>query len=126
MQDTPNAADLLQSVTAFLRNAAIPRLSGREAFDARVAANVLDIVERELRLAPDATAAERDSLRRLLGTDGTLEALNRQLCEAIAAGHIDLEMPGLAAHLWTVTLNKLAIDQPAYSSYRAALQAMEQ
>ncbi|MGN5476460.1 DUF6285 domain-containing protein [Cupriavidus basilensis] len=126
MQDSPNAIDLLQSVTAFLRNAAIPRLSGREAFDARVAANVLDIVERELRLAPDTAAAERDSLRQLLGTDGDLEALNRQLCEAIAAGHIDLETPGLATHLWTVTLNKLAIDQPAYSSYRAALQAMEQ
>ena len=126
MQDTPNAVDLLQSVTAFLRNAAIPKLSGREAFDARVAANVLDIVARELCLAPEASAAEHERLRRLLGTDGTLEALNRQLCEAIAAGHIGLDTPGLTRHLWTVTLNKLAIDQPAYSSYRAALQAMEQ
>ncbi len=126
MQDTPNAIDLLQSVAAFLRNAAIPKLSGREAFDARVAANVLDIVERELRRAPEANAAEHERLRRLLGADGALEALNLQLCEAIAAGHIGLYTPGLTEHLWTVTLNKLAIDQPAYSSYRAALQAMEQ
>ncbi len=34
---------------------------------------------------------------------------------------MDLATPGLADHLWTVTLDKLAVDQPTYAAYRAAL-----
>ncbi|MDQ0143806.1 DUF6285 domain-containing protein [Cupriavidus necator] len=125
MQDTPHAAELIDAVTAFLRDTAIPHLSGRAAFDARVAANVLDIVARELRLAPAAQSAERDRLRALLGSDGTLDALNQRLCEAIASGRCDAATPGLAAHLWAVTLAKLAVDQPGYSSYRQILDPVE-
>ena len=125
MQDRPTANELLQSVSAFLRDALLPKLSGREAFDTRVAANVLDIVERELRLAPAEAAAERQRLCQLLGAEGSLEALNRQLCDGIAAGCYDLDTPGLTDHLWAVTLSKLAIDQPSYASYQAALRASE-
>lgn len=128
MQDTPHAAELVDAVSAFLRDAAIPKLSGREAFDARVAARVLDIVARELRLVPAASAAEHArlrGLRGLLGTDGTLAELNQRLCEAIAGGRIDAATPGLAAHLWAATLDKLAVDQPGYASYRQIIQAME-
>ncbi|WP_439684179.1 DUF6285 domain-containing protein [Cupriavidus oxalaticus] len=125
MQDTPHAAELVDAVSAFLRDAAIPKLSGREAFDARVAARVLDIVARELRLVPAASAAEHARLRGLLGTDGTLAELNQRLCEAIAGGRIDAATPGLAAHLWAATLDKLAVDQPGYASYRQIIQAME-
>ncbi len=32
-----------------------------------------------------------------------------------------LATPGLAEHLWAVTLAKLAVDQPTYWGYRAAL-----
>lgn len=121
MQDSPSAADMLQSVAHFLREAVIPKLSGREAFDTQVAVRALGIVERELRLAPAARDAERARLRELLGTDGSLEALNRDLCEAIAAGRFDAATPGLADHLWAVTLDTVAIDQPTYASYRALL-----
>ncbi len=34
---------------------------------------------------------------------------------------MDLETPGLADHLWETTLAKLAVDQPNYWGYRAAL-----
>ena len=125
MQDTPHAAELLDAVIAFLRDTAIPNLGGRAAFDARVAANVLDIVARELRLAPAAQAAELQRLRALLDTEGTLGHLNQRLCEAIAGGSFDAATPGLAAHLWAVTLSKLAIDQPGYSSYRQIVDPTE-
>ncbi|MEM5276198.1 DUF6285 domain-containing protein [Cupriavidus taiwanensis] len=125
MQDTPHAAELIDAVTAFLRGTAIPNLSGRAAFDARVAANVLDIVARELRLAPAAQADEHERLRALLGTDGTLAELNQRLCEAIAGGRIDTATPGLGGHLWAVTLAKLAVDQPGYSSYRQIIDPEE-
>jgi hypothetical protein len=58
-------------------------------------------------------------VQRLLQQTGDLESLNRLLCERIARGELDLRQPGLADPLWRVTLNKLAIDQPSYSAYRA-------
>ena len=125
MQDQPDALAVLQAVTHFLREEAIPQLSGRLAFDARVAANALDIVERELRLGPNSDSRELASLRHLLGEDGTLAVLNQRLCTAIATGRMDLNTPGLAEHLWQTTLAKLAIDQPNYRSYRAALETPE-
>ena len=60
-------------------------------------------------------------LAALLNTDGTLEDLNGELARRIASGAVDLGTPGVAEHLWAVTLAKLAVDQPGYSGYRAAL-----
>lgn len=121
MHNKPHVEALLDIVAEFIRTQAAPRLQGHAAFHARVAANVVDIVRRELELSPPALAAERERLVALLGTDGDLETLNRLLCERIASGEIGTATPGLVDHLWTVTLDKLAVDQPNYSSYRAYL-----
>lgn len=121
MQDQPSAAELLEIVAQFMREELVPQLSPHSAFNARVAANAVDIVRRELLLAPRANADELARLRTLLGADGDLESLNRQLCARIASGEIGLQTPGLQAHLWQTTLDKLAIDQPNYAAYRAAL-----
>ena len=121
MQDQPNAAELLEIVAQFMREELVPQLSAHSAFNARVAANAVDIVRRELLLAPQANADELNRLRALLDTDGDLESLNRLLCTRIADGTIGLATPGLQAHLWQTTLEKLAIDQPNYAAYRATL-----
>ncbi len=118
MQDKPGPDDLLSAVAGYLREQAIPQLQGQAAFHARVAANVIDIVRRQLSLAPAAETAEAERLRALLGTPGNLAELNGLLCRRIASGEIDLGTPGLVAHLWRVTLDKLAVDQPGYESYR--------
>src|SRR6185503_6029348 len=97
-------------------------LSGHSAFHARVAANALAIVERELALGAQQDAAERERLRALLGGDGPLEAQNRALCHEIRAGRIGLDTPGLLEHLRATTLAKLAVDQPTYSSYLRAVR----
>lgn len=124
MQEQPDRIDLLRAVSSFVREKAIPNLSGQAAFHARVAANVLDIVVRELQLGPSAEAGELQRLRDLLQDDGerSLEQLNETLCDRIAAGEMTLETPGLHAHLWEVTMNKLAIDQPGYATYRRMLE----
>jgi hypothetical protein len=118
MQDTPSPDDLLAAVAGYLREQAIPQLQGQAAFHARVAANAIDIVRRQLLLAPAAEAAEAERLRALLGTQGNLAELNGLLCQRIANGEMDLSTPGLVPHLWRVTLDKLAVDQPGYESYR--------
>lgn len=118
MQDPPKPAELLAAVAQFLREAVMPQLSGALAFQTRVAANVLDIARREQELAPAADAAERQRLVALLAQEGELAALNQELCRRIRAAEMTLETPGLAAHLWEVTLAKLAVDQPGYASYQ--------
>jgi hypothetical protein len=123
MYDRPEIGELVAAVRDFLERHALPELEGRTAFHARVAANALAIVERQLRLGPEAEAAERLRLRELLGRDGSLEELNRELCARIRGGEIGLETPGLAAHLRETTLAKLAVDQPSYSGNRRALAA---
>ena len=122
MQDQPTAADLVMAVREFIESVAMPSLKGHAAFHARVAANALAIVERELAIAPGANAAERARLETLLGRDGTLEDLNWALCDAIRAGRVDAATPGLREHLWETTLAKLAIDQPRYAAYRRAIE----
>lgn len=119
MQDQPTAIELLEIAAEFVRDVAMPRLSGHAAFHARITANVLDIIRRELAIAPEANAKEVLRLERLLGETGDLETLNLHLCERIARGEITLDNPGLADHLWDTTMTKLAIDQPGYASYRA-------
>lgn len=122
MQDQPSAIELVEAVTEFIRNHAMPQLQGHAAFHARVAANALDIVKRELEIGPDANSAERARLMALLGREGTLDDLNRALCEKIETGEMGLGTPGLTDHLWETTLTKVAIDQPKYSGYQRALE----
>jgi hypothetical protein len=125
MHQRPEPAELLDAVAIYLREQAMPQLPGHAAFLARVSANVLDIVRRQLLLAPDADAAELRRLRALLQQDGTLAQLNALLCRRIAGGQIGLRTPGLAEHLWATTLDKLAVDQPGYESYRREAAAKE-
>jgi hypothetical protein len=124
MQDQPTAIELVDIVAEFIRVHAMPQMTGHAAFHARVAANALDIVKRELQIAPKAENEEHARLVALLGHDGTLEELNRELCARIESGELTLDTPGLKDHLWAITMTKLAIDQPNYSGYARALSEM--
>ena len=123
MHQRPDMEDLLAAVALFLRDQALPQLPAHAAYHARVAANMVDIVRRQLQLAPAADAAELQRLRTLLQRDGNLAELNELQCEQLADGRIVLQTPGLADHLWQTTLDKLAVDQPGYESYRRAKES---
>lgn len=121
MQDEPTPIELTKSVADFLRNDITPLISGHQAFKLRVAINILDLVTRQLMREEGSDAAEVERLRALLGMDGSLIDLNRTLAMRIAKGEIDLATPGLAEHLWQTTMDKLAVDQPNYASYKREL-----
>jgi hypothetical protein len=123
MREQPSAAELLDAVAEFLGREVMPELSGRLAFHARVAVNVLQTVRREMSLGPAADLAETARLTALLGHDGETEALNAELCDWIASGAIDPDDPALIEHLWATTLATLAVDQPNYATYRRAVAA---
>ena len=121
MQDQPAAAEILAAVAAFLKTVTGPELAPHTAFQLRVAANALELAGRDMTLSPAEDAAELARLTTLLGRDGSLLDLNAELARRLDAGEADLTTPGVAEHLWATTLAKLAVDQPNYSGYRAAL-----
>ena len=118
MMDQPSALELVTAVREFIEKHAIPQLEGHTAFHARVAANALAIVARELDQGAAAGAEERRRLTALLGIEGTLEQQNRELCRRIRSDKIALDDPSVAEHLRQTTLAKVAIDQPNYSGFQ--------
>ena len=118
MQDEPTPTELIKAVADFLRNEITPAISGHNAFKLRVAINALDLVTRQLALQGRGDAAEAARLAQLLGMQGSLAELNRALADRIAKGEADLRTPGLPDHLWQTTMDKLAVDQPNYGSYK--------
>ena len=121
MQDEPRADEILTRVANFLKGPAVRESGPHISFQVRVCANAIEICQRQMTLAPQAEAEELVRLRTLLKADGDLPTLNRELAMRIRAGQLTLETPGLADHLWATTMAKLAVDQPNYSGYRAAL-----
>jgi hypothetical protein len=121
MQDEPTPTELTKAVADFLRNEITPVIKGHNAFKLRVAINALDLVTRQLTLEQGSDATEAARLKQLLGIDGSLLELNRALADRIANGEANLQTPGLSEHLWQTTMDKLAVDQPNYASYKREL-----
>jgi hypothetical protein len=121
MQDEPKPEELIKAVADFLRNDIAPVISGHDAFKLRVSINALDLVTRQLTLGQASDSTEKARLEELLGRQGSLGELNRMLAERIAKGEVDLQTPGLTGHLWQTTMDKLAVDQPNYASYKREL-----
>ena len=122
MQDEPTPVELAKAVADFLRNAIAPMIKGHNAFKLRVAITMLDLVTRQLTLEQGSDTDEAARLSQLLGMQGSLIELNRALAGRIANGELDLQTPGLSEHLWQTTMDKLAVDQPNYASYRRELE----
>ncbi|MCS6986709.1 MAG: DUF6285 domain-containing protein [Sphingomonadaceae bacterium] len=102
----PTAPQLLEAVGLFLKEAEAA-LTGRLAFHARVAANVVAIVVRELAQDPDAAEA------RALSPWGGGAAV----CRALREGRLDPQDPELLAALREAVLARLAVDNPRYATF---------
>ncbi|MBI5947719.1 MAG: hypothetical protein HY875_06250 [Chloroflexi bacterium] len=124
MQDHPTVDELLGAVVGFLRDDVMANTTGRINFHARVSANALDIIRRELQHEEEHLAAEWESLDALLGPDsrpGTVaewrEATRRRnadLAARIRDGLADEEpmRSRVMTHLGLVVNNKLKVDAP--------------
>ncbi|WP_441232065.1 DUF6285 domain-containing protein [Tardiphaga sp. 215_C5_N2_1] len=123
MQDKPEPVDILSAVAEFLRNEVGPIVKGRLAFRARVAVNAIELVRRQIELPQPLEQEEVRRLAELLRHETSLDEGNRELAQRIADGSIGPDTQGLLDHLRLTTLAKLAVDQPRYSGYLAALPA---
>ncbi len=104
----PTATELVEAVTEFLRDEVMEETSGRLRFNARVAANVLGIVERELRMGNEVAEAHARRLERLGVAD------DAELAQAIRDGRFDDKHGELVAELRAATRDRLRIANPRY------------
>jgi hypothetical protein len=109
----PRTEELAEAVGAWIDQIR-PGLDPRNAFLARVAANAMATIGRELTLGPAATARAVAVMSELLGHDGDQADLNSELCAKIRAGEMTVETPGLLAALQAMARDQIAIDQPSY------------
>jgi hypothetical protein len=115
-QSMPSAPVLLTAAVKYLEEELLPGLTGYHRFKTRVTANVLNIVRREVELRETQSKAERERLRTLVGHDGDVETLSRELSELIREGAIDLNDADLRAHLRQSLADALAINNPKWPS----------
>ena len=69
MQDRPTSIELLEAAADFVDREIVPAIEGARQFQARVVANVMRIVAREIQMEDPAVRAEVKALARLLGRD---------------------------------------------------------
>jgi hypothetical protein len=77
-------------------------------FHARVAANVLAMVEREIELGPAQAERHRERLERLGVTS------DHELAAAIRAGDLDNRLDEVRSEVWDSVRDKLLVANPAY------------
>jgi Domain of unknown function (DUF6285) len=109
----PTAAELVAAVSMFLREDVMAATEGRLNFFARVAANVLDGVERELLFGPEQERRHRERLAAFAQAD------QAGLAAAIRAGVLDAEDPALLAAVRAAVTDRLAVANPRYLSHPA-------
>lgn len=114
MIDHPRAEELVEAVALWIESVRPGLNNPRDAFLARVAGNALGVVKRELAQGPAAEAAATARLAGLLGREGDLAELNRELCARLRAGEMGRDTPGLLAALKANIGEQIAIDQPSY------------
>ena len=123
MQQPPSAADVLAAVAEVLDGEIVPALDGPAQHHARVAASLVAIVERELRLGADAADRERAALAALLGDEASdatdLLSLRRELATRLRAGFAD--DPDVDPRVWQLLADAvrddLAIAKPGHDAW---------
>jgi hypothetical protein len=125
MQDEPMPDEILTLVASFLRDEAASALSGRMAFHARVAANAVELVRRQLSQGAGAEGRELSRLQAIFDSQDDLSSLNARLASGIAEGSQTLQDTALREHLWRTTLEKVAVDQPNYASFKRTLEELK-
>jgi hypothetical protein len=114
LHDRPTAAELVVAVREYLERDVMTTTEGRVAFHARVAVNVLGMVERELELGAAQDAEEHDRLVELLGRDGTVRELTEVLARGIRDGTLDIPWPDTVAAVRETVRAKLEVANPRY------------
>jgi len=125
VNDRPTSVELLRVVERFLQKDVVPALSGPQRYHARVAANVVAIVAREIETEEVHLRGEWERLGRLLNLDeerpdarealrADVRARSESLVQRIRAGDADAGRwrDDVLAHLRRTVADKLDVARP--------------
>src|ERR1700733_1693735 len=113
-QSFPDAKTLLVAATKYMEQELMPALDGYHRFKVRVTVNVLNTIRRELEMRGDQAKAEHERLVAILGHDGELETLSRELADRIREGEFSLDDERLRAHIKKSLSDALSIANPKW------------
>jgi aminoglycoside phosphotransferase (APT) family kinase protein len=104
----PTAAELVEAVREYVEVNVMETNEGRAHFQARIARNVLSVVERELQIGPALVGDHRARVEDL-GFDG-----DRALAAAIRSGACDREWTSVGTALAASARDQLLVANPSY------------
>lgn len=106
--DVPTAGELVEAVREWIERDVLTATEGRLSFHARVAVNMLAMVERELDLGPEQARRHAERLAALgLPDDAALAA-------AIRSGDLDDRLPEVRDMVRASVEDKLRVANPRY------------
>ena len=106
--DVPTAGELVEAVREYLERDVMTQTEGRLQFHARVAVNVLKMVEREIELGA-AQASAHEARLTTLGVSS-----EKELSAAISSGALDDRLDEVVAVVRATVRDKLAVANPRY------------
>ena len=112
---------LLQAVKGFIAETVTPALSDRDQFNARVAANVIGIVQREQALGPALSALDNAAFSQWIPDGAPDKDIVPQISQAIAKRTIEPDTAFLD-YLKQRQLLLSAINNPRYANRAAAAE----
>jgi len=112
---------LLQAVKGFIAETVTPELSDRNQFNARVAANVIGIVQREQALGPALLALDNAAFNKWISDGAPDKDVVPQISQAIAKRTIEPDTAFLD-YLKQRQLLLSAINNPRYANRAAAAE----
>lgn len=124
MQDRPSYDELLAAIEHFLDTDIVPNVPGSRGFHARVSANTIRIIRRELQMEDEQLAREWAALDSLLGAQATpasqaalreaLRQRNEALCALVREGKADEGefAAKVQAHVRASVREKLRVSNP--------------
>ncbi|MGH7923298.1 MAG: DUF6285 domain-containing protein [Candidatus Binatus sp.] len=140
MQDRPTSVELLEAAADFVDRELVPTIEGTRQFQARVVANVMRIVAREIQMEDRFARSEVKALARLLGHEAphlhSLEDLRaaaagmgEELTAKIRAGEADDNDSAWRREVLAVVRqsveDKLRIANPRYLDADIAIRSAE-
>ncbi len=117
--DRPTSSELIKAVMDFLDTKIKDELPPHLAFKLRITNNVLGMVQREIDQGETLQQEVYDAMQSLMHSD---ELTTKKLSELIKDGKIDLKDEALKDLLAILSKNKIAVDNPNYSTYKKLIK----
>ena len=117
--DRPTSSELIKAVIDFLETKIKHELPAHLAFKIRITNNVLAMVQREIDQGEQLSEEVIEVMSNLINSD---EATTKKLSDLIKNGDLDLTDIKLKELLVLLSKNKIAIDNPNYSTYKKLIK----